>query len=133
MIAKLQHKFEYGAAVEADTSDGAQLSYLDGVEYFGELRLLVAVLERAVSDASGNTGANGDDYDRADAHRWIELDENEDKPAQMSFIYICQHLGLDHNTVRKRIMFVVRNIGYSQHRLSVSRLSTESIMDYILT
>lgn len=133
MTISLQHRIEYGAAVEANTSDGAQMSYSEGVEYYGELRLLLAVMERAVSDASGNTGANGDDYDRADAHRWIEDDKDEKKPKLMSFIYCCQHLGLDHNTARNRIMFVVKNIKYNPHRLSVSRLSTESIMDYILS
>lgn len=61
-----------------------------------ELRLLAAVLQRAIHDFIGGEGDV-----REGARLWLMDDEPTDAP--LSFLFICEALDLDLNSLRKAI------------------------------
>lgn len=61
-----------------------------------ELRLLAAVLQRAIHDYIG-----GDGDTRENARSWLMDDEPSDSP--LTFLFICEALDLDPASLRKSI------------------------------
>lgn len=62
-----------------------------------EKRLLAAVLQRAITDF---IGADGEVKDGA--RQWLLEDGPSDSP--LSFLFICEALDLDHESLRKAIL-----------------------------
>lgn len=61
-----------------------------------EKRLLAAVLQRAVTDYH-----SGDGDVKESARQWLLFDEPEDAP--LTFLFICEALDLDSESLRKAI------------------------------
>jgi hypothetical protein len=62
-----------------------------------EKRLLAAVLQRTITDFIGGEGEVQDG-----ARSWLMEDAPSDSP--LSFIFICEALDLDHESLRKAIL-----------------------------
>jgi hypothetical protein len=60
-----------------------------------EIKLLIAILVHAIHDAYGKSFCEKDARDAA--NRWFNSDENN----PFSFAWICEHLNINMNTIRK--------------------------------
>lgn len=72
----------------------------------GELDLLLAILHQAVLDviSIGNT-RNFSDAIRADAIEWFKSDdESSPSSGHVTYIYVCQSLGIEHTGLRRAIL-----------------------------
>lgn len=69
----------------------------------GEKRLLLAVLERAISDLCNTRSSQSSVRDREEARQWVE---SRDESSPYSFIRICEALGLDPDVLRQGILIL---------------------------
>ncbi len=79
----------------------AQFFSQGGVAASGEKKLLLAVLERAISDLCSPCSSQSSLRDREEARRWFE---SRDDSSAYSFVRICETLGLDPDALRKGIL-----------------------------
>lgn len=70
----------------------------------GEKRLLIEILKRAINDAVGRwkTGPDSRESHMHEAKEWIALKTDYTKKP-WSFEWVCEHLGVDSENVRKGI------------------------------
>jgi hypothetical protein len=71
----------------------------------GEKRLLLAVLERAISDLCNTRPSQSSVRDREEARQWVE---SREESSPYSFIRICEALGLDADVLRRGILLLER-------------------------
>jgi hypothetical protein len=71
----------------------------------GEKRLLLAVLERAISDLCNTRSSQSSVRDREEARQWVE---SREESSPYSFIRICEALGLDPDALRQGILALER-------------------------
>ena len=103
---------------ERGRGSGAPLSVLSSVnvlpvQFFaenhvpasGERRLLLAVLERAISDLCNSHASQGSHRDREEARRWVE---SRDDSSPYSFVRVCEALGLAPDALRSGILSLER-------------------------
>lgn len=83
----------------------------------GEKRLLLAVLERAISDLCNIRPSQSSVRDRVEARQWVE---SRDESSPYSFIRICEALGLDPDVLRRGILMLEQeellSSGAGRHR-----------------
>jgi hypothetical protein len=72
----------------------------------GEKRLLLAVLERAISDLCNTRPSQSSVRDRQEARQWVE---SRDESSPYSFIRICEALALDPDVLRQGILLLERD------------------------
>lgn len=80
--------------------------------YIPEKRLLAAVLQRAVTDY-----VTGDGDLKESARLWLFMDEPEDAP--LTFIFICEALDLDVESLRKAIYMQEQTQSTDMHQMAV--------------
>ena len=74
-----------------------------------EKKLLVAVLQRAVTDF-----VTGDDEMKSEAFNWIMDSKMEDEERPLTFIYICEALDFEPDNLRKAIKLHAQAQGVSE-------------------
>ena len=98
---------ETGEGVAVLTEDNGE-----DAEVLPERRLLAAIINMALSDALGintTTSSNGRQRQR-DARYWLLYDEIEQDAvaSPFSFAWICQHLGMEPETLRHYFAIFLR-------------------------
>jgi len=91
-----------------------------------ERALLAAIIERAISDAIGNT-KDVKAGSRSEARYWLEVDSDDDEaPAEWSFKWICLELDLNPSKIRE----LVREIKLKDTSSEVKNLAELPIFKY---